>query len=52
MLRLSNLALLAWALGAPSSVWVQSKPPADMDDYARGAFYYVHLKVLAQGEAY
>ena len=34
MLRLSRLALLAWALGAASGVWAQSKPPADIDDYA------------------
>jgi CubicO group peptidase (beta-lactamase class C family) len=34
MLRLASLALLAWGLGAASSVWAQSKPPADMDDYA------------------
>src|ERR1700721_761490 len=34
MLRLSRLALLAWGLGAASSVWAQSKPPGDMDDYA------------------
>jgi CubicO group peptidase (beta-lactamase class C family) len=34
MLRLSSLALLAWALGAASSVWAQSKPPGDMDEYA------------------
>src|SRR6202789_128331 len=34
MLRLWCLALLAWALGAASSVWAQSKPPGDMDDYA------------------
>src|SRR5580692_923513 len=33
-LRLSSLALLAWALGAASSAWAQSKPPADMDEYA------------------
>jgi hypothetical protein len=25
---------LAWILGAASSVWAQSKPPGDMDDYA------------------
>ena len=30
-LRLSSLALLAWALGASGSAWAQSKPPADMD---------------------
>jgi CubicO group peptidase (beta-lactamase class C family) len=34
MLRLLSLAVMAWALGAASSVWAQSKPPADMDDYA------------------
>jgi CubicO group peptidase (beta-lactamase class C family) len=34
VLRLASLALLAWALGAPSSAWAQSKPPADMDAYA------------------
>lgn len=32
--RLSSLALLAWALGAGSSVWAESKPPGDMDEYA------------------
>jgi CubicO group peptidase (beta-lactamase class C family) len=25
---------LAWVLGAASSVWAQSKPPSDMDEYA------------------
>src|ERR1700723_1155904 len=34
MLRVSSLVLLAWGLGAASSVWAQSKPPGDMDDYA------------------
>jgi CubicO group peptidase (beta-lactamase class C family) len=34
MLRLLSLAVLAWVLGAASSVWAQSKPPGDMDDYA------------------
>ena len=34
MLRVSSLALLAWVLGAASTVWAQSKPPADMDQYA------------------
>src|SRR3984957_8001529 len=34
VLRLASLALLAWALGAPSSAGAQSKPPADMDAYA------------------
>ena len=34
MLRLLSLAVLAWVLGAASSVWAQSKPPADMDEYA------------------
>src|ERR1700678_2557866 len=34
ILRVSGLVLLAWGLGAASSVWAQSKPPADMDEYA------------------
>jgi CubicO group peptidase (beta-lactamase class C family) len=34
MLRLLSLAVLAWVLGAASSVWAQSKPPGDMDEYA------------------
>jgi CubicO group peptidase (beta-lactamase class C family) len=34
MLRLVRIALVAWALGAASSVWAQSKPPGDMDVYA------------------
>jgi CubicO group peptidase (beta-lactamase class C family) len=34
ILRVSGLALLAWVLGAASSVWAQSKPPGDMDEYA------------------
>ncbi|HTD74317.1 MAG TPA: serine hydrolase [Steroidobacteraceae bacterium] len=34
MLRLASLALVAWALGAASSVWAEAKPPGDMDDYA------------------
>jgi CubicO group peptidase (beta-lactamase class C family) len=34
MLRLANLVLVAWALGAASSVWAEAKPPGDMDEYA------------------
>jgi CubicO group peptidase (beta-lactamase class C family) len=49
MLRLTSLAVLGWTVVAAGTAWGESKPPADMDEYAARALKTFDVPGLAVG---